>query len=246
MSFGAEYARYYDIFYKDKPYEQEAQFLSQVFQGANIKTVTDIACGTGEHIKYLDALGYQVRGHDISQPMLDRASTKLFCPLLRAPMEGFPISPKSDAIIAMFNSIGYSETPETVFKRVREALSDNGVFVFDFWNKAAVLKNFKPVRERYYGDGMYPFLKRVSLSKLVDEDTMEVEFITYNLYGDKEIDWNQKPSKETHTIYFYDSEDVRINLETLGFGAEMFPFMKPSFAVTSNDWSVQCVAQKLV
>ena len=59
-------SRYYDLIYGFKDYRQEAEFLriliERVAPGA--RTLLDVACGTGEHLRYLT--GYQAEGLDLN------------------------------------------------------------------------------------------------------------------------------------------------------------------------------------
>ena len=231
-------ARYYDLFYKTKDYDSEVQFLNEAFIQFKVKSVLDIACGTGEHLVRLDNLAYQVEGMDASGEMIDIANKKLFCPISIGRMENFRSPKKYDAIISMFNSIGYSSNLSLIIKNVYNHLNDGGIFIFDFWNKPSAKQFFEPYKEKTC-EGV----RRISHTKLLSEDTLEVEFTIYKL-NDGGIDWSQNPITEVHRINIYDPRDMRMNLELEGFGVEMFPFMKPESLVTSHDWSVQCLAQK--
>lgn len=237
--FSIGYTRFYDLFYKEKDYEEECRFLADIFSHYSVKDILDIACGTGGHLLCLDAMGYNVHGMDASPAMIEMAKKKLFCPLDVKRMENFLIDKKFDAVIAMFNSVGYSDDLFQVFVDVKKHLKDDGLFVFDFWNKMAVPKFFQPVRERDYGS-----IRRVSHSKLIDEDIMEVEYTVYHLLPDRSIDWTMEPIQEHHTVTFYDPQDIRTNLEIAGYKVEVFPFMKPELSLASHDWIGQCVAKK--
>jgi len=231
-------AKYYDLIYKEKDYDGEVQFLNEAFIQFKVKSILDIACGTGEHLVRLDNAGYLVDGMDASTDMIDIASKKLFRPLSIGRMENFHSPKKYDAIIAMFNSVGYSLNPQLIFQNVYNHLNDGGVFIFDFWNKPAAQKFFEPYREKTING-----IKRISHTKRYTEDTLEIEFTVYKML-DGEIDWREAPVCEVHIINIFDPRDMRTNLELAGFGVEMFPFMKPESTVTSHDWSIQCLCQK--
>ena len=244
--FNVGYARLYDLFYENKPYQTECEFLIKVF-GSNVKTLLDVSCGTGNHIKILNDMGIQTTGIDASNAMLDIATTKVNCPLHNMSMTNFHFKDKFDAIIAMFSSVDYLKDDlelDAFFGKVKEYLNKDGFFLFDFWNKNSVHKYLQPYKEQYYGKGLNSFIKRTSLSKFIDEDTVEVEFVVYNLYGDKEIDWNQKPIHEIHTLKVYDPEEMMINLKSNGFIVEMLPFMKRGEDITRKDWNIQVICRQ--
>lgn len=62
-------AKYYDLFYSSKSYEKEVSFLESLIKDR--KTILDVGCGTGIHIKLLSKKGYLVDGVDLNKEMLD-------------------------------------------------------------------------------------------------------------------------------------------------------------------------------
>lgn len=53
--------------------KSEAGFLRQLFEGFQVHSVLDAACGTGQHAMEFARWGLEVTGTDLSQPMIDRA-----------------------------------------------------------------------------------------------------------------------------------------------------------------------------
>ena len=51
MTVFADYARYYNVLYKDKDYAAEVSFILQCLQntGSTPGTLLDLGCGTGRH-----------------------------------------------------------------------------------------------------------------------------------------------------------------------------------------------------
>ena len=109
----SESAHLYDAIYtKLKNYEEEAAKVHAWINELrpNAKTVLDVACGTGEHSKYLKNW-YQVDGVDLSKEFLAIAQSKNPNGLYKvANMIDLDLGKRYDAIICLFSSIGYVET----------------------------------------------------------------------------------------------------------------------------------------
>ena len=73
------YGEYYDIFYDDKDYEQECDFVQKIFKkysSSPVKSILDAGCGTGGHSIPLALRGYEVTGIDASPVMIKKARQK--------------------------------------------------------------------------------------------------------------------------------------------------------------------------
>lgn len=74
-----KYAKYYDLFNKDKDYGKEADYVHALIQkyAPDAKAILDLGCGTGQHDFFLAEKGYSVIGVDMSEEMLSIANTQL-------------------------------------------------------------------------------------------------------------------------------------------------------------------------
>ena len=133
--------RYYEIAF-DMNRKQEVDFLVHCFRRYSrraVKTVLDLACGTGPHLIRLAERGYRMSGLDLSPANIDflreRASQKaLDVDLLAADMTRFRLSRPVDAAICMQDSQGHLLTNAAILAHlrcVRRALSPGGLYVFD-------------------------------------------------------------------------------------------------------------------
>lgn len=61
MEIFQDYAYYYNSFYKDKDYNEEARQIDSLLKkyGANICKIINYGCGTGRHDIELSKMGYQ-------------------------------------------------------------------------------------------------------------------------------------------------------------------------------------------
>ena len=104
-------AVYYDAIYSRKNYEKESNKLHQFIQRYKKSagdTLLDVACGTGNHLKYLKQW-YDVEGLDINPTMLKQARKKH--PRItfhRGDMCSFILRKRFAVITCLFSAIGTS------------------------------------------------------------------------------------------------------------------------------------------
>lgn len=144
-----DFAKVYDRF-QEIDYDEFVGFYKKIFDVFGIlpKTILDLGCGSGEIMLRLLKEGYFVTGIDISEDMLTMAQEKLIdenqdALLLNMDMTDFSMPEKSDVIISSLDCINYLTEYENIvsaFKCVREALFDDGLFIFDI-NSEYKLKN---------------------------------------------------------------------------------------------------------
>lgn len=110
----------------------ERVFFAQVPAGSR---VLDLCCGSGHVTKELVARGYEVTGVDSSAALIERAREAL--PDVRFLVQDareLHLETQFDAILSTFDSLNHILTLDglrEVFVRVRKALRQRGLFVFD-------------------------------------------------------------------------------------------------------------------
>jgi SAM-dependent methyltransferase len=139
---------YYHILYKDRNYREAQVFMDTLTQYLNLPEkakVLDLACGKGRHSIYLNQLGFDVIGADLSENSIKSAKNNenetLHFELhdMREVM-----SCKFDAIFNLFTSFGYFENEEdnlTTLIAIKNSLTDYGFAVIDFMNVQHVIAN---------------------------------------------------------------------------------------------------------
>jgi ubiquinone/menaquinone biosynthesis C-methylase UbiE len=109
----ADLARYYDDIYAWKDYAGEAVCITELVEqrctsGGN--ELLDVACGTGEHIKYL-LDRFNITGTDLNPAMLAVARQKFpNTSFIEADMITMNLGYQFDAVVCLFSSIGYVKT----------------------------------------------------------------------------------------------------------------------------------------
>ncbi len=142
---------YYHILYKDRDYEEAQLFMDNITQYLNLPEdakILDLACGKGCHSIYLNQLGYDVTGADLSENSIAIAS-KASNDRLHFTVHDMrePFEQKFDAIFNLFTSFGYFENDSdniVTLKAICESLNEYGFGVIDFMNVNKVIKNLIP------------------------------------------------------------------------------------------------------
>ncbi len=139
----------YDAFTADVDYPRWADYLEKQFRRGKlpVRTVLDLACGTGTLTCLLAERGYDMTGVDLSEEMLAVAAEKgralpeppLF---LHQSMDELDLYDTVDACVCCLDSVNYVTRPAALkkaFQRVHLFLTPGGSFLFDI-NTPAKLK----------------------------------------------------------------------------------------------------------
>lgn len=144
---------YYHILYKNHDFREAEDFITllvndlELPQGAKI---IDLACGKGRHSIFLNKLGYDVLGLDLSHQSIEHDKqfendTLHFAVHdMRQPIDH---AEKQDAVFNLFTSFGYFDNPEddfAVFSSVSNILNEGGYFVLDYMNQNYVRNTLVP------------------------------------------------------------------------------------------------------
>ena len=136
------FARVYDTFMDNIPYEEWAVYLTGLLNeyGVNDGLVLDLGCGTGNMTELLAKEGYDMIGVDNAEEMLELAMEKreksghdILC--LLQDMREFELYGTVRAVVSVCDSVNYIDEEEDlteVFRLVNNYLDPGGVFIFDF------------------------------------------------------------------------------------------------------------------
>lgn len=162
---------FYHILYKDRDYDEAQLFMDNLTDYLNLPeggSILDLACGKGRHSVYLNSIGYNVTGVDLSENSI--AYAKQFeNDMLRFEVHNMckPYHTQFDAVFNLFTSFGYFEKEEdnlNTIKAIKSNLNAHGFGVIDFMNSVYIMdhlvhKNIKTVEgidfhlTRYISDG---------------------------------------------------------------------------------------------
>lgn len=157
---------YYHILYKDRDYSEAQLFMDTLTNYLNFPEqgeILDLACGKGRHAVYLNSLGYDVTGADLSENSIAHAK-QFENETLRFQVHDMckPFNKQFDAVFNLFTSFGYFENETDnlrTIQAIQANLNETGFGVIDFMNSDFVIDNLVP-EETKTVDGIEFHLKR--------------------------------------------------------------------------------------
>ena len=147
--------QYYHLLYKDRNDTEAQRFIDVLTYHLNLSPeskLLDLACGKGRHSIYLNSLGYDVTGVDLSEQSIQFAN-QFANPTLRFEVQDMrnPLNHQYDAVLNLFTSFGYFEEASDdakVLLNMKNAISEFGLGVIDFLNVPQVLENMIPTETK--------------------------------------------------------------------------------------------------
>jgi SAM-dependent methyltransferase len=228
MSYLGRHAECYDLFYKDKPYRAEAEYVTNLIElycpGA--RTILDLGCGTGLRCLELARLGYKVSGLDQSLPMLALARQHLSIATDVPPgavefFAGDITKFKADygyhAVVSLFHVFSYLTTEKSLQKAFAcsfNNLRPGGVFLFDYWHGPGVLKDPPVTRTRCAENATLSVIRTSVPKQLSDSHLVELSLslkITEKITNACEL------VEETYLLRYWFLEELERELKNSGF-----------------------------
>jgi ubiquinone/menaquinone biosynthesis C-methylase UbiE len=252
-SYIGRHAELYDTFYGDKPYADEAAFVHWCLQQHSVgstQRLLELACGTGSHALALEKFGYEIVATDYSEDMLNCARAKATSISSKVKFAQHDMRTLNipgalfDASTCLFDSIGYVETNEAlvqVFQAIHRHLRTDGLFVFEFWNAAAILTSYDPVRVRRWST---PEGEVVRISETELEYSQQLAKVTYTIY-ELRNNGTYDVLKETQRNRYFLVQEMAGWLSSCGFTPiKWFAGFTPDGNITEQTWHIVAVARK--
>ncbi len=173
---------YYHILYQDRDDTEAGKFMDTLTSFLKLPLnaeILDLACGKGRHAQYLNKIGYDVTGIDLSPESIHFAKQfekKGLC--FEEHDMSIPYPKKFDVVLNLFTSFGYFEKEEDnlrTIQSIKSELKPNGFGVIDFLNSEYLKKHIVP-----------------SEIKIVDDIAFRIEREIKEGYIIKNISFNHK------------------------------------------------------
>ena len=177
--------------------------------------IVDLGCGSGLWAEKLVQKGYEVLGIDISEAMIDIARSRVPDAEFRVASLFDAEIPSCHAVTSISECLNYLFDPDnnrrtlaTLFRRVYQALTPGGVFIFDIAEPGQITPA-KPARWFTEGDGWMVLVDKA-------EDPRQMTF-TRNIITFRKIGEDYRRDDEIHRQRLYKAADVAKELRRVGF-----------------------------
>ncbi len=254
-SYIGRHAELYDIFYAEKPYRKETEFVVKMLKHYAVpgRKLLEIACGTGSHAVLFAEMGWNVTAIDYSADMIrcakQKASENQKVNFIEGDMRQLDQIPELagqtfDAAVCLFDSIGYTLTNEgvaSVLANVHKFLKSRGIFCFEYWHTAAMLREYSPVRIRRWKTENAEILRVSETTLDLSKQTAEICFDIIELMNDgsyarlKEIQHNRFFSTREMEQFLSNSE-LHLLSQHDGYNDNEH--------ITAGAWHIVCFARK--
>ncbi|WP_375235332.1 class I SAM-dependent methyltransferase [Winogradskyella sp.] len=139
---------YYHTLYKDRNNTEAQAFMDNLTNYLNLPEsgkILDLACGKGRYSIYLNTLGFDVTGIDLSEQSILYAK-QFENDTLKFDVHDMtkPYPETFDTVLNLFTSFGYFETEESdlhTIQSIKKELNEFGFGVIDFMNSEYVIEN---------------------------------------------------------------------------------------------------------
>lgn len=244
----SDYARYYDLLYRDKDYGAEAEYVAGMIRKyqPSTRSILELGSGTGIHASLLAKKGYTVHGIERSREMLARSltMTEKMNPehgqltFSHGDIRDVRLNKHFDAVISLFHVISYQATNEDVkaaFDTARHHLKPGGIFIFDIWYGPAVLTWRPEVRVKRMTDETTEITRLAEPVLHPNENRVDVN---YRVFVRDLVTQAVSELKETHTMRYFFRPEIELWAILSGFtvqGAEEWCSAKP---IGTTTWGV--------
>ncbi len=224
MTVFAAYSRYYDLFYRDKDYAGEADYVRQLIARyqPQAKSILDLGCGTGRHARHLAAHGFAMTGVDRSEQMLAAARTAVAandateCDFLQGDIRTLALEQSFDVVISLFHVISYqcgNDDLAAAFATAKRHLKPGGVFIFDAWYGPAVLSEKPETRIKRLEDATSDITRMVEPVLRVNENCVDLH---YRILVQDKSSGSVDEINEIHSMRYLFRPEIELMLHQAG------------------------------
>ncbi|MDP1678357.1 MAG: class I SAM-dependent methyltransferase [Bacteroidota bacterium] len=250
-----QYAEFYNLLYREKNYIDEAEYITKIIKKllapkSSPVTLLDLACGTGKHIFHLEKMGFLVEGSDISSNMITVARESAKSNGSKAAFYNYSfqdshkIEKKYDVVISMFSAMDYLTSMDDflrTLKNISNLLTEDGIFIFDYWNGNAVTRHYDPVKVIRKSDSNGELLRISETNLDIVQQIATVKFSCMYFVDGKRI----HDFTELHPMRYYFFQEMYNILNSNGFDVVYTsPFMKFDGPIDPYEWNISVGLKK--
>ena len=175
-------SKYYHLLYKNRDHNEAALFLDNIsneFKKKNAR-ILDVACGKGRHAKYLNSIGFDVTGVDLSFNSIKYAKKyenkklKFYQHDMRNVFE----ENKFDIVTNLFTSFGYFDNTlddQKAISSMAGNLKKGGLLLIDFMNVKKVIMNLVANEIKFIEDVKFKISRKIINNHIIKKINIEDE-----------------------------------------------------------------------
>lgn len=161
--------RYYDLLYNKRDDNEAKLFLDNLIaylKPASNQQFLDYACGKGRHSIYLNALGFDVTGIDLSEQSIahcrqfENEHLRFYIHDMRRLFQ----TNNFDFVLNLFTSFGYFERMhhnQMAIDAAAAALKPDGILVIDFFNTQLIIEHLVPFHQKIIDNLQFEISKTI-------------------------------------------------------------------------------------
>jgi SAM-dependent methyltransferase len=238
------YSKYYNLFYSDKNYGEEVNYIVQVIYrfAPESKTILEYGSGTGGHGLLLQKKGYDIMGIERSEEMALIARSKGYQCKVGDIIE-IEIESKYDVCLALFHVISYVNSNNDLlklFSKTRNCLNNSGLFIFDVWYSPAVMHQVPEVRVKKVEDN------DTAVTRIAQPDidyVNNIVTVNYQVYMKDKKTGRSEELSESHKMRHFAFPEIELLAKQAGFSVlkaeEFLTEKEPS----NKTWGVNFILQ---
>ncbi len=168
-------SEYYHVLYKNRDQHEAEKFITNLVNHLKINKsayLLDLACGKGRHAIFLNSLGFNLLGLDLSKNSITQAKefeNKNLHFQVHDMREVYKEN-TFDIVLNLFTSFGYFNSLEEnlkVIKSIHTQLKPNGKLIIDFINAKKFITNLIPFEEKILKGINFKIYKKIENKQFV-------------------------------------------------------------------------------
>ncbi|PWS31664.1 class I SAM-dependent DNA methyltransferase [Pedobacter paludis] len=242
------YSSYYDLIYKDKDYNREADYVIELITKyhKNAIDIIEFGSGTGKHAELFSLKGFNVVGVEPSAEMIKIATPKTNTSLsfVQSSIESYNNTKDFDVALALFHVISYlttNEDLEKAFTNVCKRLKKDGLFIFDVWYSPAVLTQLPEKRTKTIENDLIKVIRNAEPTIHWNTNIIDV---AYKIEVLNKLEQKISHLYETHKMRHFSIPELLLLAKVYGFELVTTHEFLTKKIPGADTWGICMVLQK--
>lgn len=240
------YSDYYDLFYADKDYKAEADYIFSIIEthGAEVNSILEFGCGTGGHAVFLCERGLVVDGVEISSEMISRAKQHENFSIHQGDVCSADMGKRYDLVMSIFHVASYqtaSEKISSMFRNAARHLNSGGLFIFDYWFSGAVLTQRPVVRVKRCDNER---IKAVRIAEPSEDIAHSKVTVDYTILIEDTISGLTSQFFESHPMRHFSLYEIELLARSSGFEIIQTEELVTKRVPSTDTWALCTVCRR--